>query len=99
MSKMLLILICPPLLERAIVDWLLEQESTADFSSATIHRHGSDPEKLSLLEQVEGRKKQIKFEIQMDSSNAEVTIKQLKEDLHGSDINYWLMPVIEAGQV
>jgi hypothetical protein len=97
MNQTLLILVCPPSIERTVVDCLLEQPDIADFTSSEVYGHGSDPQKLNLIEQVEGRKKQIKFQVYTELEYAHATIQRLKEDLKGTDINYWLVPIIETG--
>ncbi len=98
-TQVLLTLICTPSLERTITDWLLDQEDLAGFTSMKINGHGSDPDSLSLIEQVQGSRKQIMFQIQMTSERAEVVINDLKLDLKGAKIHYWLVPVIDAGQL
>ncbi len=98
-TQALLTLICPPSLERIITDWLLEQEDLTGFTSMQANGHGSDPESLNLIEQVQGSKKQIMFQIHMTSERAEVAINDLKQDLKGAKIHYWLVPVIDAGKL
>lgn len=99
MNKTLLTLICTPALERTVTDWLLDQEDLIGFTSMQVNGHGSDPETLNLIEQVQGSKKQIMFQIHMTSQKAEVAINDLKRDLKGAQIHYWLVPVLEAGNI
>ena len=97
MTQSLLTLICPPSLEQTINDWLLEREDISGFTSMTVYGHGSNPQTLSLIEQVEGRKKQIMFQVQLSAERADTVINDLKQDFKGTRIHYWLVPVIQAG--
>lgn len=97
MNQALLIFVCPPSIERTVVDYLMEQPDIAGFTSSEAFGHGSDPQKLNLIEQVEGRKKQILFQVHMELECAKMTINRLKEDLKGTDVHYWLVPIIETG--
>jgi len=99
MSQTLLTLICPPSLERPITDWLLGQEDVSGFTSMQAYGHGSDPHTLSLIEQVEGRKKQIMFKVHLSFKIAEEVINSLKQSFDGADIHYWLVPVTVAGSL
>ncbi len=99
MNQSLLTLICSPSLERPISNWLLEHENISGFTTRQAYGHGSDPNTLNIIEQVEGRKKQIVFEIHVTAEIAEAVINDLKKDFKGTDIHYWLVPVIAAGQL
>lgn len=99
MSQSLLTLIFPPSLERPVTDWLLEREDVFGFTSMQNYGHGSEPATFSLIEQVEGRKKQIMFQIHVASEIAEVVINDLKQDFKGVKIHYWLVPVITSGNL
>ena len=65
----------------------------------TAYGHGSNPQKLSLIEQVEGRKKQVMFQVQLDSEIANTAINDLKQEFKGARIHYWLVPVIQTGML
>lgn len=99
MNQTLLTLICPPSIERTLVDWLLEQPEVSGFTSSEVYGHGSYPEKLNLIEQVEGRKKQVKFQLHLELDSAMAALKKLKIDLKGADVHYWLLPITESGRV
>ena len=71
MNRVLLTIICPPSLERPITDWLLEQDVISGFTSIA----GTTvmvvfPDSLTLIEQVEGRKKQFMFQIHIPSDHS-----------------------------
>ncbi len=99
MTESLLTLICSPSLERPLIDWLLEKDDIQGFTSSHAYGHGSDPDKLSLREQVEGRKKQVVINIHMDSESAMLVINDLRKDFKGAKIHYWLVPVIASGNL
>lgn len=99
MTQVLLTLITSPSLESTITDWLLEQENIAAFTTVQAHGHGNDPESLSLIEQVEGRKKQIMFNIHLDLDLANSTVKDLKRDFKGAKVHYWLAPILDSGKL
>ncbi len=99
MNLSLCTVIASPSLERPITDWLLEQEIISGFTSLEVHGHGSKPESLSLIEQVEGRKKQIMFQIHMTSDIESVFINNLKQNFNDADIHYWIVPILAAGSL
>ena len=99
MSETLLTLVCPPSLEQTINDWILEQDDIPGFTSMHVYGHGSDPKILSLSEQVEGRKKQVMFQIHMKAERANKAINDLKQDFPDTRIHYWLVPVLETGSL
>lgn len=99
MSQLLLTIICPPSLERPITDWLMEQAVVSGFTSMQAYGHGSDPSTFNLIEQVEGRKKQIMFQMHLDSEIVDTMINELKQKFHGTDIHYWSTPIINAGNL
>jgi hypothetical protein len=99
MNQTLFTLICPPSLERPVTNWLLEQEIISGFTSMQAYGHGSDPKSLTLIEQVEGRKKQIMFQMHLTTENAELMLESLNQEFSGTNIHYWLTPVIQSGSL
>jgi len=99
MSQTLLTLICPPSLERPVSNWLLEHENVSGFTSTQAYGHGSDPDTLNLIEQVEGRKKQILFQMHLTLEMVNIVINDLKQDFKGTDIHYWSTPIITTGNL
>lgn len=92
-----LTLIVPPLLEEEVVDRLLECEGGLEFTAGTVYAHASDHESLSLIEQVTGRKRRIRFEIVGDQRELEFLLKSLQERFKGSSIHYLLQPIEARG--
>lgn len=99
MSQSLLTLICQPSLERPITDWLLEKEGLPGFTSMNVYGHGSEPHSMNLIEQVEGRKRQIMIHIHMPFEKAEIVINDLKQDFKGAKVHYWLIPAAAGGRL
>lgn len=95
----LLILVASPSLEEPLVDWLLECEAEYGFSSFPIRGHSSRQEKLTLAEQVSGRKEYVRFEIHLPEEAGPPFIEQLRCDFTGAGIHYWLSPVLEHGRI
>lgn len=95
----LLTLIVPPAHEEPLIDWLLQYEHPSGFSSFPISGHSSHPESLTLVEQVTGRKRQVRFDVQLAGSDLEALLDRLKTDFAGSAIHYWVSPVVDAGRL
>ena len=99
MSQSLITLICSPSLERPVTDWLLEHENSSGFTSIQAYGHGSDPATFTLIEQVEGRKEQVIFQIHIASNQENDFIKYLKENFIGTNIHYWVVPLTAVGNL
>jgi len=99
MANCMLNLICPPSLEAAIVEWLLEQGDIPGFSSLPIAGHGSSEHSMTLAEQVTGRSRRVMFLIQLPQPVAERVLDDLASAFHGSGLHFWLTPVIRAGHL
>jgi hypothetical protein len=93
----LLTLIAPPSLEENLVDWLLSREGRYGFTSFPVAGHSGQHRGLSLGEQVEGRKKQIRFEMHVQQAELEALLGGLKQDFAGTCLHYWVAPIKECG--
>ncbi len=94
----LFVLVAPPQMEEALVDFLLEQEGFSGFSLQKIEgspAHGV----LTLAEQVTGRKRQVMFQVHAGCSQARALVTQLGETFRGAGLHYWIAPLIEAGPI
>jgi len=89
----------PPSLEEAVVDCLLILEAEHGFSSLTVNAHHHQNQGLSLAEQVSGRQKKIRFQMYVDAAGLSQLLNQLKQELAGAGIQYWVMPVVEKGVI
>lgn len=93
--KTLLVLNIPPALEDDMVDYLLELEEVKGFTSFIAQGHGGG-ERLTVTEQVSGRRKRVQFEIIVDAEIADVIVAGLSARV-GKDIAYWQLPVSSIG--
>lgn len=88
-----------PTLEEAIVDCLLTFESEHGFSSLEVNAHDHRNEGLSLIEQVSGRQKRIRFQMYIEQQALPLLLERLRKEFSGSGIHYWVLPVIDNGYI
>lgn len=94
--KQLLVLNVAPALEEALVDYLLESAQEG-FTSFAVRGHG-EHDQLSIAEQVSGRRKRTQFELMMDEDRVDDLLEGLRKQV-GTDIVWWLSPVVRHGRV
>jgi hypothetical protein len=98
MSKEYLVTLnVPPALEGMVVDNLLVMEFERGFSGFPVFAHHHENKGLSIAEQVTGRQKKIRFQMYVAETDLEKLLTNLREDFSGSEIQYWVMPVLENG--
>lgn len=95
---MLLTIIAPPVMEEALIDWLLTQENITGFTSQAASGHGRGHD-MTIAEQVTGRRQQITFMIVLKKQMAESILLDLKQCFSGVGLHYWLMPLSESGSI
>jgi len=95
----LITLDAPPSLAETVVDFLLLQESEHGFSTYAINSHHHGNQGLSLAEQVRGRQQRLRFQLQIDAVALPHFMHSLKQELAGSGIHYWVLPILEKGAV
>jgi Protein of unknown function (DUF3240) len=88
-----LTLIAPILLEEEVVDALLEHDTDLTFVAGQVYAHASDGEGLSLMEQVSGRKRKVRFEIEGSESVLNGLLSDLKARFQGAGIHFWIQPI------
>lgn len=93
----LLVLNITPELEEDLVDYLLSREEVGGFTSYPVHGHG-EQSRLSIAEQVAGRRKRVQFEILLLEHHVDVVIAGLAEEV-GKGIHYWQLPVMRSGHL
>jgi hypothetical protein len=98
MELCLLVIYAPPALEESLVDWLLENETVAGFSTTEVYGHGQRQTGMSLLEQVTGRQRRVQFSIEAGRETALKLVAGLKLKFKGAGLHYQLMPVLEVGR-
>ena len=99
MNDCLLVVITKPTIEGALMDWLLAQETLTDFSSAPIAGYSAEHSRLSIAEQVRGRRNNIMFQVKTTRSEANRIVEDLKKDFAGAGLHYWLTPVLAEGRI
>lgn len=95
----LLVLSAPPALEEALIDWLLEYGKGAGFTTQPVSGHSSRHGQLSLAEQVSGRERRVQFQVHAMSERVEAMLQGLRQDFIGSNIHYWVAPLVMAGNL
>lgn len=93
----LLVLNITPELEEDLVDYLLSQEEVGGFTSYPVHGHGEQG-RLSIAEQVTGRRKRVQFEILLPEQHVNAVIGSLVSEV-GKGIHYWQLPVVQSGRL
>jgi len=99
MESCLLLIFAPPALEESMVDWLLESETIAGFSTMQGFGHGSRAAAMSLVEQVAGRQRRVLFLVEAPQREADQLIDQLKQQFAGAGLHYVMMPLLAAGKI
>lgn len=89
----------PPSLEEAMVDCLLTFETAQGFSSFPVSAHDHRNEGLSIAEQVTGRQRKIRFQMYIGKNDLPALLNKIKSDFAGSGLHYWVVPVLEHGEV
>lgn len=95
---MLLTVIAPPAVEEELIDWLLTQTNISGFTSQAGYGHGSGHD-MSLSEQVTGRKHQVVFWIELEKERIASILADLKQCFSGSELHYWLVPLLGSGSI
>lgn len=86
-----------PELEEELVDYLLSLEEVSGFTSYPVHGHGEQG-RLSIAEQVAGRRKRMQFEILLPEEHVDAVIAGLTGEV-GKGIHYWQLPVARSGRL
>jgi len=94
----LLILDVPEMLETAVVDWLLEQNLDHVFAHYPLHVCGHDQSGMSTLEQVNGRKQEIRFEVLIHQALIDSHLQQLEQAFQGAEVRYRVVDVLKNGK-
>jgi len=86
-------------LEEAMVDCLLTFETAQGFSSFTINAHDHRNRGLSLMEQVTGRQRKVRFQMYIDKELLSPLLAKIKSEFSGTGLHYWVVPVLEHGEI
>ena len=93
----LMTLMVPSLLEDSMVDWLMLNAEDRLFLSGVVSVHAAGHERLSLMEQVTGRRQHIRFEVLLEAGEVDGLIKRLQQDFLETGIRFWTAPIDESG--
>ena len=99
MERCLLVLVVKPPIESAVIDWLLERDDIAGFTSIPVNGHGVSVHSLTAAEQVAGRQKRVMFQMHLAEPVARNILKAAQDTFRGSGMHYWLLPVLSAGHI
>lgn len=98
-DEALLTLVMPPALSDLLVDWLLEQPEVVGFISLPVNGHGGEEHAMSAAEKVAGYRKGWMIQTHMPQKKACELLARLKESFAGSEIHYWMTPLIVGGNL
>jgi len=98
-GEALLTLVMPPALSDPLVDWLLEQPEVAGFISLPVNGHGGEEHAMSAAERVAGYRKGWMIQTHLPQKTACALLERLKETFAGSEIHYWMTPLIVGGRL
>ena len=99
MEHCLVMLFAAPALEEALVDWLLENDEIAGFSTTEAYGHGQRPAGMTLLEQVTGRQRRVQFIIETEKELAAGFLEALGQKFSGAGLHYMMVPLLGAGRL
>jgi uncharacterized protein DUF3240 len=88
-----------PALEEAMVDCLLTFETAQGFSSFPVNAHDHRNQGLSIAEQVTGRQRKMRFQMYIDKDHVSALLSKIKADFKGTGLHYWMVPVLEHGEI
>jgi len=98
-AELLLSLIVPPNLVDPLVDWLLERQAVSGFIRLPVNGHGGAEHSMTEAEKVAGYRKGWMLQTHMSEENASDVLNRLKQDFKGSDIHYWITPILAGGHL
>ena len=98
-SETLLTLVMPPALSDLLVDWLLEQPEVVGFISLPVNGYGGEEHAMTAGEKVAGYRRGWMIQTHMGQKKAGELLRRLKEDFAGSEIHYWMTPLMVGGHL
>ncbi|QPK62248.1 DUF3240 family protein [Methylomonas sp. LL1] len=88
-----------PSLEESMVDCLLTFETAQGFSSFPVSAHDHRNQGLSVSEQVTGRQRKMRFQMYIDKDHVPALLDKIKAEFTGTGLHYWIVPVLEHGEI
>lgn len=99
MTDLCLTLLCPPTAEEKLLDTLLMLSAALVFTSTPTAAHGLAMGGLSQAEQVMGRAEATQVQVILSSGDQDQLLDELRSQMAGAGLRYWLTPVVEAGDI
>lgn len=99
MRDVCLNLLCPPNVEEALLDLLLQTDEIEIFTSFSTNSYGGDAQRLSAPEQVLGRSRSVQLQILLSTTVLTVLIERIQASFSGAGIRYWTTPIASEGEI
>lgn len=99
MTDVCLHLLAAPEIEEQLLDRLLLNTAGNTFTSARVASHGGQLSGLDPREQVLGRGDAILVHVLLEDGEARALIEELREQLSGAGIRYWITPLLGEGRI
>jgi hypothetical protein len=99
MSDLCITLLCPRAVEEKLLDLLLMSPNMTVFTSTATSAHGLAHEALGQMEQVMGRAHAANIQAIFSAADKMALLEVLRQQFAGAGLRYWVMPVIEAGEI
>lgn len=99
MSEVCLTLLGAPEVEEKLLDQLLMCMASVVFTSQSAASHGGHLANLDPREQVLGRGDAVLIQVLLEAQAAHDLLANLRGQLHGASVRYWLTPVLEQGEL
>ncbi len=86
-------------LEQDMVDWLLERDDVAGFTSMACSGHGEQHLLQSIAEHVAGKSRRIQMQVKLSSAVEASLLNDLAAEFGGADVMYWVLPLSGSGNL
>jgi hypothetical protein len=88
-----------PAAEERVIDWLLGRDEAVGFTSGMVFGHGADHADLSIAEQVTGRQRRVEIRLELARTKLETFVAELIAAFGGTDLYYFVTPVLRSGHL
>lgn len=99
MTDLCLTVLCPPAVEDKLLDSLLMLSPALVFTRTPTAAHGLAVGALSPAEQVMGRAEATEVQVIFGAQDKQQVLDELRRQLAGAGLRYWLTPVVESGEI
>lgn len=98
-DRVMVVLNVPPGLEESMIDWLLGRNGDKGFTTYSVSGHSSEHAGLSAAEQVSGRRKRLRFEVEMPRSAAGAFLGEARDFLGAAHSHCVVYPILASGSL